>query len=451
MEATVLANATGFQVGRRGMYGPACAHVREMAQLLPADQMLDTGLVDYALGAAPHTGAFVIVHEESPLKKAQLAYYKLGDGPFYVFYTPFHLPHIQIASTIGRAVIHRRSDRRAPRGARLRGGDGRQARPRRPANASTASVDSARTGSSTTPRRRARMSGACRSVCRRDVSCDGTLRRTTSSRSTMWINPAAAWSRSSGTSRTNCGRHADGAAAHAFMRLRCRNVWPARVVMPNRSSGRPPRVPHRTYRLQGELALALAGEARSRGDRIRARAADGTEPVRTGGGRRRRPVHRRRHPRFPPAQVGVAECRPDVVIHMAAQSVVRRGYEDPIETYSSNVMGTVHLFEALRQLGQPCVVVNVTSDKCYENHEWVWGYRENDALGRPRPLLEQQGLRRAGHGGLSRFVLRAGDGGPITASPSRAPGPATSSAAAIGRGTSSFPTSCGPFLPAGRA
>ena len=107
MEATVLANATGFHVGRRGMYGPACTDVREMAHLLPADQMLDTGLVDYALGAAPHTGAFVIVHEESPLKKVQLAYYKLGDGPFYVFYTPFHLPHIQIASTIGRAVVHR--------------------------------------------------------------------------------------------------------------------------------------------------------------------------------------------------------------------------------------------------------------------------------------------------------------------------------------------------------
>ena len=107
METTVLANATGFHVGRRGMYGPACEHVREMAHLLPADQMLGTGLVDYALGAAPHTGAFVIVHEESPLKKAQLAYYKLGDGPFYVFYTPYHLPHIQIASTIGRAVIHR--------------------------------------------------------------------------------------------------------------------------------------------------------------------------------------------------------------------------------------------------------------------------------------------------------------------------------------------------------
>jgi predicted homoserine dehydrogenase-like protein len=106
MEATVLANATGLRAGRRGMYGPACKHVREMANLLPAHQMLSTGLVDYALGAEPHTGAFVIVHEELPLKKAQLAYYKLGDGPFYVFYTPFHLPHIQIASTIGRAVIH---------------------------------------------------------------------------------------------------------------------------------------------------------------------------------------------------------------------------------------------------------------------------------------------------------------------------------------------------------
>jgi predicted homoserine dehydrogenase-like protein len=107
MEATVLANATGFRVGRRGMYGPACQYVREVAGLLPADQMLATGLIDYALGAAPHTGAFVVIHEGMPLKQAQLAYYKLGNGPFYVFYTPFHLPHLQIASTLGRAVIHR--------------------------------------------------------------------------------------------------------------------------------------------------------------------------------------------------------------------------------------------------------------------------------------------------------------------------------------------------------
>ena len=77
----------------------------------------------------------------------------------------------------------------------------------------------------------------------------------------------------------------------------------------------------------------------------------------------------------------IAESRPDVVIHMAAQSVVHRGYADPIETYSSNVMGTVHLLEAVRQLRRPCVIVNVTSDKCYVNREWVWGYRENEPMG----------------------------------------------------------------------
>jgi predicted homoserine dehydrogenase-like protein len=107
METTVVSNATGFHVGRRGMYGPACNYVREIANLLPAEQMLDTGLVDYTVGAAPMTGAWVIVHEDSPLKRAQLTYYRLGDGPFFVFYTPFHLPHVQIPSTIGRAVIHR--------------------------------------------------------------------------------------------------------------------------------------------------------------------------------------------------------------------------------------------------------------------------------------------------------------------------------------------------------
>jgi predicted homoserine dehydrogenase-like protein len=69
--------------------------------------MLETGLVDYALGAAPHTGAFVIIHEENPLKQTQLGYYKIGNGPFYVFYTPFHLPHLQLMSTLGRAVVHR--------------------------------------------------------------------------------------------------------------------------------------------------------------------------------------------------------------------------------------------------------------------------------------------------------------------------------------------------------
>jgi CDP-glucose 4,6-dehydratase len=77
----------------------------------------------------------------------------------------------------------------------------------------------------------------------------------------------------------------------------------------------------------------------------------------------------------------IDDCQPEVVIHMAAQSVVCRGYEDPIETYSTNVIGTVNLFEALRQLGQSCAVVNVTSDKCYQNREWLWAYREDDAMG----------------------------------------------------------------------
>ncbi len=116
METTVLANATGFGVGRRGMFGPACGYVRELAKLLPPEAMLAGGIVDYSVGAMPMTGGFVVVHEVNPYKQTQLAYYKLGDGPFYVFYTPYHLPHIQLPSTIARAVLHRDATV-APRGA----------------------------------------------------------------------------------------------------------------------------------------------------------------------------------------------------------------------------------------------------------------------------------------------------------------------------------------------
>jgi len=87
----------------------------------------------------------------------------------------------------------------------------------------------------------------------------------------------------------------------------------------------------------------------------------------------------------------LAEASPDVILHLAAQSVVRRGYEDPIETYSSNVMGTVHLFEAVRQLKKSCVIVNVTSDKCYLNREWVWGYREDEPFGGRDPYSNSKG------------------------------------------------------------
>ena len=76
---------------------------------------------------------------------------------------------------------------------------------------------------------------------------------------------------------------------------------------------------------------------------------------------------------------------PEVVLHLAAQPLVRRSYVEPVETYAVNVMGTVHLLEAVRSCASVRAVVNVTTDKCYENREWVWGYRENDALGGSDP------------------------------------------------------------------
>lgn len=85
------------------------------------------------------------------------------------------------------------------------------------------------------------------------------------------------------------------------------------------------------------------------------------------------------------------DAEPDVVIHMAAQPLVRRSYVDPVETYSTNVMGTVHLLEAVRQTSSVRAVVNVTTDKCYENKEWVWGYRENEPLGGFDPYSNSKG------------------------------------------------------------
>jgi len=72
---------------------------------------------------------------------------------------------------------------------------------------------------------------------------------------------------------------------------------------------------------------------------------------------------------------------PEIVVHMAAQSLVRPSYDDPITTYATNVMGTTHVLEAARRISGVKVVLVVTSDKCYRNQEWLWSYRENDALG----------------------------------------------------------------------
>ena len=86
-----------------------------------------------------------------------------------------------------------------------------------------------------------------------------------------------------------------------------------------------------------------------------------------------------------------AEFKPEIVIHMAAQPLVRLSYEQPIETYATNVMGTVHVLEAARRAGSVKAIVNVTTDKCYENREWVWGYRENEPMGGHDPYSNSKG------------------------------------------------------------
>lgn len=87
----------------------------------------------------------------------------------------------------------------------------------------------------------------------------------------------------------------------------------------------------------------------------------------------------------------VAAHRPEIVIHLAAQALVRASYDDPVGTFATNVMGTVHLLDAVRRTPGVRAVVNVTSDKCYENREWLWGYRENEALGGHDPYSASKG------------------------------------------------------------
>lgn len=90
-------------------------------------------------------------------------------------------------------------------------------------------------------------------------------------------------------------------------------------------------------------------------------------------------------------QAVFAEHKPEIVIHMAAQPLVRYSYQNPVETYSTNVMGTVHLLEAVRNTPGVKAVVNITTDKCYENREWVWGYRENEPMGGYDPYSNSKG------------------------------------------------------------
>lgn len=91
-------------------------------------------------------------------------------------------------------------------------------------------------------------------------------------------------------------------------------------------------------------------------------------------------------------RASVLNVKPDFIFHLAAQALVRLSYQEPVATYATNVMGTVHVLDALRLLDHPCSAVMVTTDKCYENREWVHGYREEDPMGGFDPYSSSKGM-----------------------------------------------------------
>jgi len=105
MEQAVIANATGFGVSKRGMHGPACDHVQESLDLFDVDELLDGGRVDYILGAEPGPGVFVLGYNDNPILRQYGTVYKMGEGPLYVFYVPYHLPHLEGPLSAARAVL----------------------------------------------------------------------------------------------------------------------------------------------------------------------------------------------------------------------------------------------------------------------------------------------------------------------------------------------------------
>jgi len=116
LEAAIMGNATGFVPQVRGMKGYPCSHVNDMIAGFHPDDFSGRGLVEYSLGAAPHTGAFVICHNDHPAKRKLMSYLKMGDGPLHMFYTPYHLPPWQIQHSVARAALFNDATI-APRGA----------------------------------------------------------------------------------------------------------------------------------------------------------------------------------------------------------------------------------------------------------------------------------------------------------------------------------------------
>ncbi|MEJ2483219.1 MAG: NAD(P)-dependent oxidoreductase [Gemmatimonadota bacterium] len=105
LEAAVMGNASGFFPRVRGMRGYRCDHVDDLLDRFTAEDFIDGGYVDYALGAAPHTGAFVICHNDQPEKREVMSYLKMGEGPLYLFYQPYHLPPWQVTHSVARAAL----------------------------------------------------------------------------------------------------------------------------------------------------------------------------------------------------------------------------------------------------------------------------------------------------------------------------------------------------------
>jgi len=105
LESAIIGNATGFVPGVRGMYGHQCAHVKDLLTKFKVGDFARGGLVDFVLGAEPHTGAFVMGYNDHPIKKKYMSYFKFGEGPLYMFYTPYHLPHMQLPHSVARAVL----------------------------------------------------------------------------------------------------------------------------------------------------------------------------------------------------------------------------------------------------------------------------------------------------------------------------------------------------------
>ena len=102
----------------------------------------------------------------------------------------------------------------------------------------------------------------------------------------------------------------------------------------------------------------------------------------------------------------IADFQPEILIHMAAQPLVRHSYEQPVLTYATNVMGTVHVMEAARHCSSVRAIVNVTTDKCYENREWLWGYREDEPMGGYDPYSNSKGCSELVTSAYRRSFLR---------------------------------------------